>query len=125
MSSGTPITPVEATATWSSGTCAAIAAAPCMRAASSSPRPPVAALALPELAITARSAPSRQRSWVSSTGAATTPERVKRAALTVSGGSETSRPMSQAAGGLEPAGDARGAEAGGQPAVELGDVVGR
>ena len=38
--SGTPITPVEATATWSSGTPAAIAAAPCMRAASSSPRRP-------------------------------------------------------------------------------------
>ena len=53
-SSGTPITPVEATATRSSGTPAAIAAAPCMRAASSSPRRPVAALALPELATTAR-----------------------------------------------------------------------
>ena len=56
-----------------------------MRAASSSPRRPVAALALPELATTARIASSRQRSCVSSTGAASTPERVKRAALTASG----------------------------------------
>ena len=57
-SSGTPITPVEATATWSSRT-AAIEAPPCMRAASSTPRRPVAALALPALATTARIASSR------------------------------------------------------------------
>ena len=61
--------------------------APCMRAASSSPRRPVAAFALPEFATTARMPSSRQRSCVSSTGAASTPERVKRAALTVSGAS--------------------------------------
>ena len=42
------MTPVEATATRSCGTPAAIAAAPCIFAASSSPRPPVAAFALPE-----------------------------------------------------------------------------
>ena len=58
----------------------AIDAAPCMRAASSKPRLPVAALALPELATTTRSASSRVRSLVSTTGAASTPERVKRAA---------------------------------------------
>ena len=51
---GTPITPVDATATRSSRTPAAIAPAPCMRAASSSPRLPVAALALPEFTTTAR-----------------------------------------------------------------------
>ncbi len=54
VSSGTPITPVDAIATRSSGTPATIAPAPCIRAASSSPRRPVAALALPELATTAR-----------------------------------------------------------------------
>ena len=54
VSSGTPITPVEAIATRSSATPATIAPAPCIRAASSSPRRPVAALALPELATTAR-----------------------------------------------------------------------
>ena len=63
------------------GTPPAIAAAPCMRAASSKPRLPVAALALPELATTTRSASSRVRSLVSTTGAASTPERVNRAAL--------------------------------------------
>ena len=62
----------------------AIAAAPCMRAASSKPRRPVAALALPELTTTTRIASSRVRSLVSTTGAASTPERVKRAALTQS-----------------------------------------
>ena len=51
------------------------AAAPCMRARLVEPGPPVAALALPELAATARSASSRQRSRVTSTGAACTPER--------------------------------------------------
>jgi hypothetical protein len=75
-SSGTPITPVEATATRSSRTPEAIAAAPCMRAASSMPRRPVAALALPELTTTVRMASWRQRSCVSSTGAASTPDRV-------------------------------------------------
>ena len=102
VSSGTPITPVDATATCSSCTPAAIAPAPCMRAASSSPRRPVAALALPAFATTARSPPRRQRSWVSRTGAASTPERVKRAALTVSGESETSRPRSSPPDGLSP-----------------------
>ena len=103
IGSGTPITPVEATATCSSWTPAAIAAAPCMRAASSSPRRPVAAFALPALTTTARSASSRQRSWQSTTGAARTPERVKRAAETVSGSSETSRPRSRSPDGLIPA----------------------
>ena len=101
-SSGTPITPVDATATWSSGTRAAIDAPPCMRAASSSPRRPVAAFALPELATIVRIEPSRQRSCVSRTGAASTPERLKRAALTVSGMSDTSRPRSGAPDGLSP-----------------------
>jgi hypothetical protein len=100
---GTPITPVDATATRSSRTPDAIAAAPCMRAASSSPRLPVAAFALPELATTARSASSRQRAWHSSTGAASTPERVKRAAETVSGSAETSSARSGSPDGLMPA----------------------
>ena len=46
---------------------------------------------------------SRQRSRVTSTGAASTPERVKRAALTVSAASQTSRPRSGAPERLEPA----------------------
>ena len=100
--SWTPITPVEATATTSGSSPTAIAAAPCMRAALSTPRRPVAALALPALATTARSESSRQRSWHRITGAASTPERVKRAALTVPTVSETSRPMSTPPLGLSP-----------------------
>ena len=110
-SSSTPITPVEATATWSSRTPPAIAAAPCMRAASSKPRRPVAALALPELATITRIASSRARSWVSTTGAASTPERVKRAALTQSGRRAHHQTDIHPAGRLQPARDARGAEA--------------
>jgi hypothetical protein len=102
-SSGTPMTPVEATATRSASTPPAIAAAPCILAASSMPRPPVAALALPELAATTRSASRRERSRVTSTGAAKTPERVKRAALVASGASQTSRPTSVPPLGLMPA----------------------
>ena len=104
IGSGTPITPVEATATRSSWTPDAIAAAPCIRAASSSPRFPVAAFALPEFTTTARIASSRQRAWHSSTGAASTPERVKRAALTVSGSEQTSSARSGSPDGLMPAG---------------------
>src|SRR3954447_17843002 len=100
-SSSTPITPVEATATWSSRTPPAIAAAPCMRAASSRPRRPVAALALPELTTTTRMASSRVRVWQSTTGAASTPERVNRAALTVSG-EATSNPRSSPPDGFRP-----------------------
>ena len=99
--SGTPITPVDATATWSSRTPDAIAPAPCIRAASSSPRRPVAAFALPELTTTARSASSRQRSRHSSTGAAGAPERVKRAALTASGSEQTSSAEVGVAGRLD------------------------
>ena len=94
VSSGTPMTPVEATATCSCGTPAAIAAAPCIFAASSRPRPPVAAFALPEFAATARRPSSRARCFVTTTGAARTPERVNRAALVASRTSQTSRPTS-------------------------------
>ena len=124
-SSGTPITPVEATATWSSGTRLAIEAAPCIRAASSTPRRPVAALALPALATTARIASSRQRSCVSSTGAASTPERVKRAArdrvrLVGDQQAEVRR-----AARLQPARHARRAEALRQARLGLADVIGQ
>ena len=68
-----------------------------MRAASSRPRRPVAALALPEFATITRIASSRARSLVSTTGAASTPERVNRAALTVAGAEHTSSPRSQRA----------------------------
>ena len=54
-SSCTPITPVEATATCSSRTWETIAAPPCIFAAASMPRPPVAAFAFPEFATIARS----------------------------------------------------------------------
>ena len=64
-SSSTPITPVDATATWSSCTPPTIAAAPWQRAASSKPRLPVAALALPELTTRTRIASRRVRSLVS------------------------------------------------------------
>ncbi len=90
----TPITPVEATATRSSGSPHATAAAPCMRAASSSPRRPVAALAIPEFTATARSASSRQRSLHVSTGAASVALAAKRAALTAFSLSHVSRPTS-------------------------------
>ena len=62
-SSCTPMTPVEQTATRSSVVRPIIAPAPCIRAASSMPRPPVAALALPELTATAlqRVQPARGR----------------------------------------------------------------
>jgi hypothetical protein len=103
VSSGTPITPVEATATRSSRTPEAIAAAPWTLTASSNPRPPVAALAQPELATTARSPSSFVRCWQTSTGAARTPERVKRAALVASGGSQTSSPTSGLPDALRPA----------------------
>ena len=73
-----------------------------MRAASSKPRRPVAALALPELATITRSASSRVRSLVSTTGAASTPERVKRAALTQSGDEQTIRPRSSPPEGFSP-----------------------
>src|SRR6516165_7284914 len=55
IGSGTPITPVEATATAPADpTPQAIAAAPCILAAFSQPGRPVAALALPELTTTPR-----------------------------------------------------------------------
>ena len=62
---------------------------------------------------------------MSSTGAASTPERVKRAALTVLGRVADEQAEVARAGRLEPAGDARGAEALRQPARKLGDVVGQ
>ena len=62
----------------------------------------MAALALPEFTTTARIASNVQRSRHSSTGADCVPERVKRAALVVSGASETSSPRSGAAGSLIP-----------------------
>ena len=95
----------------------AIAAAPCMRAASSKP-----AVAGGRVGVAgvgddhADRVEPRARPGVSTTGAASTPERVKRAALTQSGAEQTSRPRSSAAGRLEPAGDARRAEARGQVA---------
>ncbi len=96
-----------------------------MRAASSTPRRPVAALALPELATTARSESSAQRSWHRITGAASTPERVKRAALTVPGVSETSRPRSVPAGRLQAGGDPGRAEALRQPARRVDRMLGK
>ena len=90
------------------------------------PGPPVAALALPEFAAIARRLSRRQRSRVTSTGAACTPEAVKRIALVVSGRSETTQADVLAAVVLDPGGDARGAEAQRQPALDdLADVVGR
>ena len=105
------------------GHAAAIAAAPCMRAASSSPRRPVAALALPELATTARMRvepaallrEQHRRGEHAGAGEARGADRLRRVG--------DQQPEVEPAGRLEPARHARGAEAGGQPAVELGHVV--
>ena len=94
----------------------AIAAAPCVLAASSRPRPPVAAFAQPEFASTARSASRRQRSWLSSTGAAGVPLAVKRAALTGVSASHTSRPRSRLPLGLMPAATPAARKPPGRPA---------
>ena len=110
------MTPVEQTATWSSRTRAAIAAPPCMCAAASIPRPPVAALALPEFAAMARRPSSCVRSCVTSTGAASTPDRVKRAALTVSSGSQTSSPRSRAPDAFSPQATPEARKPAGSPA---------
>ena len=103
IGSDTPITPVEATATRRSGEPDTIAPAPCILAAFSNPGRPVAALALPELTTIARRWSSSQRSVQISTGAASTPERVKRAALAGSGASHTISPTSSPPLGLIPA----------------------
>ena len=94
IGSGTPITPVEATATAPSGQRLASAAAPCILAAFSNPGRPVAAFALPELTTIARTPFSVTRSRHSSTGADCVPEAVNRAALVVAGALETSSPTS-------------------------------
>ena len=93
-----------------------------MRAASSKPRLPVAALALPELATITRSASSRVRSLVSTTGAASTPERVKRAAETHAGAEQTIRPRSIPPDGLSPHATPAARKPAGQVAGVLGDV---
>jgi hypothetical protein len=102
IGSGTPITPVEATATWASETPATIAPAPCILAALSRPGRPVAAFALPEFTTTARRSSIWLRWVVSRTGAASVPELVKRAALTVRSARQTSSPRSRAPLGLIP-----------------------
>ena len=103
IGSGTPITPVEPTATCAGSRPVSSAASSCIRAASRRPAAPVAALALPELTATARSAARSQRSRQSSTGAAWVPERVKRAALVASGESQASSATSRSPLGLMPA----------------------
>ena len=98
----------------------ASAAAPCVLAASSRPRSPVAALAQPELASTARSASrlaalaahQHRRGGRAGRGEA-------RGADRVLGASQTSRPRSVLPLGLIPQADAGGAEAGGQARVGL------
>ena len=115
------MTPVEATATRSCSTPTAAAAAACIRSATSMPWVPVAALALPALTTSARSARISERSCVTSTGAASTPERVNRAALVVSGASLTSRPTSVAPEGLMPA----ATPAARKPAGSPGDAASR
>ena len=126
IGSGTPMTPVEATATTRSLTPQAIAAPPCIFAASSIPRPPVAAFALPELTTTARRPPRSVCCLVSRTGADSAPERAEaRGArgLQLVADDQAEVP---GAGALDPAGDARRAEAQRQAALRhLGGVRGR
>ena len=70
------MTPVEATATAAGWMPIASAARRCIARAACMPSCPVAALALPEFAITARMALGVVSSRQTSTGAASTPERV-------------------------------------------------
>ena len=102
IGSGTPITPVDATATAPRRDARHAAAAWRMLAACSSPGTPVAALALPELTTTARRPSQAACSMFSSTGAASVPERVKRAALVVRSEAQTSSPRSRRPLGLIP-----------------------
>ena len=68
---------------------------------------------------------ARQRSWHRITGAASTPERVKRAALTVPGVSETSRPRSVPPLGLRPAATPAARKPCGSPPGGVDRVVGQ
>ena len=123
VGSGTPMTPVEATPTVGGldaegGGRRALHEARdvCM------PAGPVAALALPELAMTARRPLATVSSRVTSTGGASTPERVKRAALTGVGAVADEQAEVDRAGRLDARRGVGGAKAGRQPAVVLRDV---
>ena len=76
----------------------------------------MAAFALPEFAATARRPSSRARSFVTTTGAASTPERVNRAALVASRHVADEQADVGVPGRLQAGRDAGGAEAVGQPA---------
>ena len=116
-SSGTPITPVEATATWSASARPAASAAGALHLGRVvEPAPAGGGVGVAGVDHHARRASSRQRSRVTSTGAASTPERVKRAALVVSAASETSSPTSGAPLGLIPAATPAARKPAGQPA---------
>ena len=77
----TPMTPVEATATSPALIPSASAASACIVRASSMPRSPVAALALPLFATTARTPPVSTASRVTTSGAPLTALRVNTAAV--------------------------------------------
>ena len=89
-----PMTPVEATATSSASIPSASAASLCIARASSTPRPPVAALAMPLFATTARTPPASTASRVTTSGAPLTALRVNTAAAS-QGSSENRSPRSR------------------------------
>ena len=121
------IAPVEASTTSDGSTAAAAAAAPCVLAASSRPRRPVAALAQPALASTTRRELRRQRSRLTSTGAAAVLLEVNRAALTGSAASQTSRPTSGSPLVFSPAATPAARKPAGSPTPsgQLANVCGR
>ena len=122
--SSRPITPVDATPTWSGSIPRASAAAACAARAVSSPRSPSETLALPAFATIARSS-SVRASLLTATGAPTSALEQKRAAETTSARVAHEHADVQAVG-LDPGGDARRAEARRQRGrVELGRVRGR
>ena len=99
--SSSPITPVDATPTWSGSSSSSSATARCIARAVSSPRSPSPTLEQPEFATTARRASSRA-SFDAITGAPTRAFEVKRAADVVVSAVDTSTPTSSPFG-LSPA----------------------
>ena len=121
-SSGTPITPVEATATWSSRTPPAIAAAPCMRAASSKPRSPGGRVGVAGVGDDhAQRVQPRALLGQHDRRGQHARAREARGAARSPGDEQTIRPRSSPPDGFKPARDARGAEArrAGRPAFSV------
>ena len=123
IGSGTPITPVSATATRSGARPSGAAARPHIAQASARPCSPVSALALPALTTAARTAARSNRSRQIRTGAAAEALRVSRTAEATSSASQASSADVGLAAALKAAVGGAGAEAGREPGgVELLDA---